>query len=246
MPLLSEAQLRQMFPGAGDRLDAHLPFIGPALERAAIDTPERIAAFLAQLAHESGEYRYMEEIADGSAYEGRADLGNTEPGDGVRFKGHGPIQITGRANHRACGVALGIDLIVEPRLICEPEFGTASACWFWNSRGLSPLADIDAFHEITRRINGGFNGWADRVEYWRRNREILGLPPANLTGTTAPRALRKGDTGPDVVALQKALGITPDSDFGPRTDSAVRLFQADQGLVVDGIAGTMTRRALGI
>lgn len=236
--LVTEQQLRAMFPHAGARLDAHLPFINPALEKAPITTPERIAAFMAQLAHESGEYRYMEEIADGSAYEGRADLGNTQPGDGRKFKGHGPIQITGRANHKACGEALGLDLIGDPTLITKPEYGTASACWFWNSRCLSPLADVGDFREITRRINGGFNGWEDRVKYWQRNRQILGL------AVDARRTLRRGDRGEDVRALQTALGIKPDGDFGPMTDSAVRMFQADQGLTADGVAGPKTMAAL--
>lgn len=210
MPLLSDDQLRRMFPHAGSRLDAHLPFIGPALEQAAIDTPERMAAFLAQLAHESGEYRYMEEIADGSDYEGRLDLGNIEPGDGKRFKGHGPIQITGRANHLACGLALGLDLISEPRLICTPEHGTASACWFWNSRRLSLLADRGWFKAITRAINGGYNGLFDRRSYWDRNRSILGLGFVNID-----------EEAESVKAFQRDHGLAADGVIGPRTFAAL-------------------------
>ncbi len=210
MPPLSDAQLRQMFPHAGSRLDAHLPFIAPALERADINKPDRVAMFLAQLAHESAEYRYMEEIADGSAYEGRDDLGNTEPGDGVRFKGHGPIQITGRANHLACGEALGLDLIAEPRLICEPKFGTASACWFWNSRRLSLLADRGWLKATTRIINGGLNGLFDRRSYWDRNRSILGLPFINID-----------DEAESVKAFQRDRGLDADGIIGPRTLAAL-------------------------
>lgn len=206
MTLLTEQRLRQMMPAAGRRLDAHLPYIEPAMAHAAIDTPERIAAFLAQLAHESGEFRYMEEIADGSAYEGRTDLGNTEPGDGVRFKGHGPIQITGRANHAMCGQALGIDLLAEPRLICTPVYGTASACWFWNSRHLSPLADRAWFVAITRIINGGTNGLADRIQYWQRNRAVLGLAPVDLD--------REDD---EVRTFQRDHGLGADGVIGPMT-----------------------------
>jgi predicted chitinase len=203
---ISEQQFRQMLPNAGRRLDAHWPFINPALETAGIDTPQRIAAFLAQLAHESAEYRYMEEIADGSAYEGRADLGNIQPGDGVKFKGHGPIQITGRANHEACGQALGIDLIAEPRLICTPVYGTASACWFWNSRGLSLLADVDWFKTITRRINGGYNGLSDRRQYWDRNRALLGLAPVDLDQEAAA-----------IEQFQREHGLAADGVVGART-----------------------------
>jgi predicted chitinase len=204
--IISEQQFRQMMPNAGHRLDAHWPYINPAFDKAAIDTPERIVAFMAQLAHESGEYRYMEEIADGSDYEGRADLGNTEPGDGVKFKGHGPIQITGRDNHVACGQALGIDLVANPRLLTLPQYGTASACWFWNSRQLSPLADVDWFKTITRIINGGYNGLSDRRQYWDRNRAILGLAPVDLDGE------------PDaIMAFQRDHGLTADGIVGAKT-----------------------------
>jgi predicted chitinase len=208
--ILAEEQLRQMFPNAGRRLDPHLPFIGSALERGDITTPERIAAFLAQVAHESAEYRYMEEIADGSDYEGRLDLGNTHPGDGMRFKGHGPIQITGRANHRACGYALGIPLESEPTLICTPEYGTASAAWFWNSRNLSLLADLGWFTTTTKVINGGTNGLYDRWKYYNRNREILSLRPLYPIGEID--AIR---------AFQRAHGLVDDGVVGPKTMAAV-------------------------
>lgn len=209
--ILTEEQFRAMMPNAGTRLDAHWPFIVAALEAGEITTPQRIAAFLAQLAHESGEYRYMEELADGSAYEGRADLGNTEPGDGVKYKGHGPIQITGRANHEACGLALGLDLVNTPRLLTLPEYGTASACWFWNSRGLSTLADVDWFKTITRIINGGYNGLSDRRQYWDRNRALLGLPFVDL------------DTEDDRIAdFQRSAGLFVDGIAGPRTLKALR------------------------
>jgi putative chitinase len=204
--LITEQQIKQMFPNAGSRLDPHLPFIGPALEAAAIDTPERIAAFLAQVAHESGEYRWLEEIADGSAYEGRVDLGNTEPGDGPRFKGHGPIQITGRANHAACGAALGIDLIANPRLICTPPYATASACWFWNTRRLSLLADHGWFKAITRGINGGLTNLSDRCQYWDRNRTLFGLTPIDLDLEEA-----------SVKAFQSSRGLLADGIAGPKT-----------------------------
>jgi putative chitinase len=207
---VSDNQLRQMFPNAGVRLEPHLAYIAPALTAAKIDNPHRIAAFLAQLAHESAEYRYMEEIADGSKYEGREDLGNIEPGDGVKFKGHGPIQITGRSNHLACGRTLGIDLIANPRLICTPQYGTASACWFWNSRQLSPIADHDWFRLITRIINGGYNGLADRVAYWNRNRTILGLPPVDIDNEFG-----------SIMEFQSAHGLTADGMVGPMTMRAL-------------------------
>lgn len=209
--MLSETQIRAMMPHAGKRLDPHLPYIAGALAAGDITTPRRVAAFMAELAHESGEYQYMEEIADGRDYEWRNDLGNVEAGDGPRFRGHGPIQITGRTNHRRCGEALGLDLLAEPTLICRPEHGTAAAVWFWNDKGLSPLADMDWFVAITRAINGGTNGLEDRLAYWRRNRELLGLPPVDIAGER--EAIR---------AFQAAHGLLADAVVGPMTLSVLR------------------------
>lgn len=122
----------------------------------------RLAHFMAQLLHESGSFRYMEEIASGADYENRRDLGNTQPGDGKRFKGRGPIQITGRANYRDFGDAIGVDLIATPERASEPYIGLHLALAYWRSRNLNRLADADDVVGITRRINGGTNGVADR------------------------------------------------------------------------------------
>ena len=122
----------------------------------------RLIHFLAQLAHESGNFRYMEEIASGAAYEGRKDLGNTQAGDGKRFKGRGPIQLTGRANYRRYGQQLGIDFENNPEVVAIPSVGLLVACKFWSDNGLNTLADQDDVTTITRRINGGLNGFDDR------------------------------------------------------------------------------------
>ena len=217
--MLSEQTLRQMMPAAGARLDAHLPYIVPAMITGGIKTPDRIAAFLAQLAHESGEYRYMAEIWGPTpaqlGYEGRGDLGNTQPGDGRKFAGHGPIQITGRANHRACGQAMGLDLESDPTLLTEPRYGTASAVWFWTQGNgqidLNLLADRGWFKTITRVINGGLNGLSDRRQYWDRNRALLGLAPINLDLETEA-----------IKAFQRERGLTADGLAGPKTFAAVR------------------------
>jgi predicted chitinase/LysM repeat protein len=163
MPHLSEARANEM-----------LPHLNSAMAEAGINTPRRQAAFLAQLAHESGEFRYMEEIASGAAYEGRADLGNTQPGDGVRFKGRGPIQLTGRANYRAAGRALGIDLENNPRRAADPDVGFRTAAWYWNNRNLNSYADAGNFDAITYRVNGGYNGKASRDAYYTRALQVLG------------------------------------------------------------------------
>lgn len=127
-----------------------------------MDSALRLAHFMAQLGHESGSFRYMEEIASGQAYEGRADLGNTQPGDGRRYKGRGPIQITGRANYRRFGRIIGIDIESAPELAAHPSIGLHLALAYWRDRGLNDLADRDDIEAITRRINGGTNGLADR------------------------------------------------------------------------------------
>lgn len=147
--------------------------LNEAMLEAGITTKARRAAFLAQLAHESAELRYMEEIASGEAYEGRVSLGNTQPGDGMRYKGRGPIQLTGRANYRAAGKALGVDLENEPQRAAAPEVSFRVAGWYWASRGLNALADVGDFLTITRRINGGENGLAQREAYHRRALAIL-------------------------------------------------------------------------
>lgn len=141
------------------------------MERHSINTPARQAAFLAQIGHESGRLRYVRErwgpTAAQRGYEGRADLGNTQPGDGKRYMGRGLIQITGRANYRRCGEALGLDLINRPELLEVHAHAAMSAAWFWSSRGLNELADAGEFDKITRRINGGQNGREERLALWQ-------------------------------------------------------------------------------
>jgi predicted chitinase/LysM repeat protein len=172
---VSLQQLRSIMPNLSEaKAKAYLPHLNNAMQEAGITTPKRQAAFLAQLAHESAEFRYMEEIASGSAYEGRRDLGNTQPGDGVRFKGRGPIQLTGRSNYRAAGKALGIDLENNPKRAADPDVGFRTAAWYWNSRNLNQYADSGNFRELTRRINGGYNGLADRQKYYQRALNVLG------------------------------------------------------------------------
>lgn len=127
-----------------------------------MDSPLRLAHFLAQLIHESGSFRYMEEIASGAAYEGRRDLGNTQTGDGKRFKGRGPLQITGRANYRRYGAKIGIDLERHPEIAATPSIGLHIALEYWKANGLNTFADADNVLAITKAINGGTNGLADR------------------------------------------------------------------------------------
>jgi predicted chitinase len=194
---LSLSQLRAIMPNLSSaKASEYIGHLNDAMNWAGITTCPRRTAFLAQLAHESAQLRYMEEIASGAAYEGRKDLGNTQPGDGKRFKGRGPIQLTGRANYKAAGSALGVDFVNNPTigmlynyyscifstnqlifLVATPKWGFKVAGWYWKTRSLNSYADQNSqssFDQITRRINGGYNGKADRDQYWRKAKSVLG------------------------------------------------------------------------
>lgn len=175
-------QLTKVMPYGKKRLPDFITHLNKYMPKYGINTPERAAAFLAQLAHESGEFRYMQELASGEAYDtGKLAiaLGNTpeDDDDGRKYKGHGPIQITGKANHRRASRALFGDerLLDKPLLLTEPEWGVASACWFWSDKNLNALADTGDFKTITKRINGGFNGLEDRLKYWKTAKTVLGV-----------------------------------------------------------------------
>ncbi len=157
------------------RMATYFDQLTKAMTRYNINTPMREVAFLAQVAHESGNMRYWQELADGKAYEGRKDLGNTQPGDGPRFKGRGPIQLTGRANYKKCGDALGVDLISSPETAAHPDVGCLIAAWYWDSRHLNALADTGNFDGITKAVNGGFNGKPDRDKKYAELKAIWGI-----------------------------------------------------------------------
>ena len=177
---MTQAQLITAVGCTPQRAAAFLAPLEHAMKIFEINTPARIAAFLAQIGHESGSLRYVEEIASGAAYEGRKDLGNTQPGDGIRFKGRGLIQITGRANYDAVGKALQYDFISNPEHLELPGAASLSAAWFWKSRGLNELADKGDFLKISVKINGrnkatGLpNGWDDRQARWAKAKVALG------------------------------------------------------------------------
>jgi len=166
-------QLRKIYPFAGLRIPTFIDPLNAAMEEFEINTIPRIQMFLAQIGHESSELRYTLEIATGEAYEGRKDLGNTHPGDGKRYKGRGLIQITGFSNYLELQLALDVPCIDHPEVIETPLNACRSAAWFWKTRGCNELADEDNFLRITRKINGGTNGLADRVIYFNRAKEVI-------------------------------------------------------------------------
>jgi len=150
-------------------------YINVAMLEYQINTPMRAAHYLAQIGHESGRLFYVKEIASGKAYEGRKDLGNTQTGDGVRFKGRALIQITGRANYAECSKSLFVDFLNNPELLEKPIFAALSSAWFWKSRGLNELADKDYLTAITKKINGGQNGIDDRRTLLISAKKALGI-----------------------------------------------------------------------
>ena len=176
MPITAQ-QLLLILPNAGAKAGVFAPVLNTAMGKFGIVTPARVAAFIAQIGHESGQLRYVREIwgptKQQAGYEGRKDLGNTVQGDGSKFRGRGLIQVTGRANYAACGEALGLDLLKHPELLEEPQHAAMSAAWFWHRAGLNTLADAGDFLLITKRINGGTNGLADRKALYDRALKVL-------------------------------------------------------------------------
>lgn len=166
-------QLIRIMPQARHRAGLFLAPLNAAMEEFEIDTPARRQSFLSQIGHESGQLLYVRELASGAAYEGRKDLGNTQPGDGKKYRGRGLIQITGRANYTACMMALDIDCVEHPELLEQPVNACRSAGWFWKTHGLNALADAGDQVRVTKRINGGTNGLADRLALFAAAQRVL-------------------------------------------------------------------------
>ncbi|MFU6657288.1 glycoside hydrolase family 19 protein [Pseudomonas aeruginosa] len=207
--LITEQQLLQIFPNAGPQAGFFVPALNVAMKRFGITSPVRVAAFLAQIGHESAQLtRLVENLnysaqglaatwpsryrsADGkpnalalnlarhpqaianNTYASRNGNGDEASGDGWRYCGRGLLQITGRSNYRAAGDGLGQPLEQEPELLEQPEFAALSAAWWWAAHGLNDLADRGEFAAITRRINGGTNGQAERLALWERAKRVL-------------------------------------------------------------------------
>lgn len=206
---VSAEQLQKIMPAATPARIAN--FIGPlnaTMEEFGINTPKRQAAFLSQLAHESGSLRYVQEIASGAAYDNRADIGNTRPDaialaelagttPGRYYKGRGLIQITGFDNYLACSRALLRDdaLVKNPAMLERADLACRSAGWYWDSRRLNAFADAGAFETITRKINGGLNGQADRLAHYQRALTVLeGGDSASTESGPFPEQPAQGET----------------------------------------------------
>jgi len=174
-------ELRTIMPYlTAKRAETYQPLLSNYMPQFGIDTPLRQAHFLAQIAHESGELRYTEEIASGERYDtGKLAerLGNTPEadGDGQLYKGRGLIQLTGRRNYEAFKKATGYDVINNPQMLAKPDMAVISACWFWQTNKLNRYADADDVRQLTKRINGGYNGLESRTKYLLRAKKVFGL-----------------------------------------------------------------------
>lgn len=217
-----------------------------------INTKLRIAHFMAQVTYECAGFRTTQEFASGAAYEGRLDLGNTNKGDGKRYKGRGLIQLTGRANYRNIGKRLSLPLEDNPELAADAVISLKIACEYWQARNINAVADRDDLIQATKLVNGGLNGLEQRRKYLQKAKTAL----ANIEGLRvalneggASTVLRRGSFGDEVIELQslllrKGFAISIDGDFGPATELAVMTYQKAKGCIVDGIVGRNTWQAL--
>lgn len=181
--------LKQIAPTAPQNIDDFVVPLNEIVVTCELNTPVRLACFLAQAAHESEAFRFTKELGSGKEYEGRPDLGNTQPGDGMRYKGRGIFEITGKYNYVRCSEALFHDrnhLLGQPELLETPNYAVLSAGWFWQTRHLNSICDMpedktimhngiryNMFTWLTYHINGGLNGLADRIAYYERAKVAL-------------------------------------------------------------------------
>ena len=219
--MVNDEQLRQIMPHLKNPWRSEcLPHLQAAMQEFQIESPSRAAAFLAQIAHESGEFRFFEEIWGPTKaqrrYEGRHDLGNTQAGDGFRYRGRGAMQLTGRANYHQYGKKLRLDLEGNPDSASQPEVAFRIAGRYWADHGLNALADVGDFLGITKKINGGINGLRDRSRYYERAKLVLAedQPSARairvtLNGQTieAKAFLRDGHVFAALRPVAEAMGL---------------------------------------
>jgi putative chitinase len=281
--MLTASQFKKLFPNCKDP-DGWVAAMCDVFPKYDINTPQRIAAFVAQCGHESGGWRVFSENLNYSAksldavfgkyfaragrnatayarqpekianvvYANRMDNGDTNSGDGYRYRGRGPIQLTGKANYKAFAADMGVDVLKNPDLVSEDK-ATAlmSAIWFWNKNKLNQYADSGDIKMLTKRINGGYIGLEDRIHHWELALKELGATAGHSSAelTEADHddvdvselgVLRKGSKGDGVKMMQTALGVAADGAFGPGTEAKLKAWQSAHGLVADGIAGPAT------
>jgi putative chitinase len=278
MSLLTEAQLAAMIP-TNKEVAAWCEELNKALPKYDITTPERIAGFISQCAHESQNFLAMSENLSyreetllkvfpryfGPGKRNAAEyarnpekianyvymdefrtskLGNTQPGDGWRFRGRGLKQLTGRDNYTR--FAKDYDMTAEEAAewVETKEGALASALWFWNTNNLNAVADTGSVPALTKKINGGDIGLQDRQARYEKAMAVLTgkipLRAANSEAAPTGGTLRRGSKGEEVKRMQAKLGLSADGDFGPGTEAALKKWQAANGLTADGVAGPKT------
>lgn len=172
--IITTDHIKAICPNGDPRITAALPnALNHWLPIYGMTDRHVVTMFLGQAAEETDGFKTLKEYASGAAYEGRADLGNTQPGDGVRFAGKGIFMQTGRANYTAEGKELGLDLVNHPELLLVVDNAVQAACAYWRDHHLTPLAMSDDIVAVTRKINGGENGLASRETYWHRAQNVI-------------------------------------------------------------------------
>lgn len=279
--MLTASQFKELFPNCKDP-DGWVDAMNEVFPKYEINTPERIASFIAQCGHESGGWRVFSENLNYSAkaldaifgkyfkraardsepyhrqpekianvvYANRMANGDTASGDGWKYRGRGPIQLTGKANYSAFAEDMDVDVLDNPDRVSEDkEIALMSAIWYWNKNKLNRYADSGDIKTMTKRINGGYIGLEDRIHHWKEALHMLGSDASEhesddeFVEEPSPEdigVLRRGMKSVGVVMMQEALGITADGDFGPGTERALKEWQSANGLVADGIAGPAT------
>lgn len=275
---------RQILKGNAEADEWHAALV-EILPKWKITTPNRVAAFMAQTTHESGNYRTLEENLNygwqglrkifpryfptdalAKQYERQPEkianrvyddanrvnkMGNTAPGDGWKFRGRGIIQLTGKNNYVAFAADVGmtVDQVVE--YVQTKKGAVESAAWFWSKRNINTPADAGDIDKVSTLVNGGTIGLTERRENYREDLAILGSAPAAIAAKAAPTTpknasvnLKRGSSGPDVVRLQKGLGISADGKFGPGTEKALKEWQTGSGLPATGVADAATLKKI--
>lgn len=175
--MISSVQLIMISNISVDLANHWIDALNQGMDQGQINTCLRQSAFLSQILVESGCFKWVREIwgptAAQSGYEGRADLGNTQPGDGFKYRGRGLIQVTGRSNYASCAQALGINCIDYPELLELPQYAVASAVWYWTSNNINAIADTDNIEKVTKAVNGGLNGFSQRSHYYELAKQNL-------------------------------------------------------------------------
>lgn len=281
---ITKEQLSELIPG-NTEVDAWYDALVDVLPKYDISTERRIAHFISQCAHESNNFRSLEENLnysekslkavfgryfgaapkrDAKEYarkpekianyvyqdefrSARGKMGNVNPGDGWLFRGRGLKQLTGRNNYTGFGKSIGMSAEQAAAYVATPKGAVESACWFWNTNNLNAIADTDDVVKMTKKINGGDIGLADRQARYNRAIEVLtGKAVAKKKTSSGAKksspttTLKMGSKGDDVKAMQTALGTDADGVFGLGTKRAVKEFQTANGLTADGIAGPAT------